>query len=51
MSELFSFKGLKLYSLNFAILHAQVKIVMLIKIGHNSVAEKHKKTNAFITAL
>ena len=34
MSELCSFKCLKLYSLNFAIAHAQIKIVMLIKIGH-----------------
>ena len=33
MSELCSFKCLKLYSLNFAI--AQIKIVMLIEIGHN----------------
>ena len=38
MSELCSFKCLKLYSLNFAITHAQIKIVMLIKIGHNCVA-------------
>ena len=38
MSELCSFKCLKLYSLNFAIAHAQIKIVMLIKIGHNCVA-------------
>ena len=28
MSELCSFKGLKLYSLNFAIAHAQIKIVI-----------------------
>ena len=45
MSELCSFKCLKLYSLNFAIADAQIKIDMLIKIGHNCVAEKHKKTN------
>ena len=38
MSELCSFKCLKLYSLNFAIAHVQTKIVMLIKIGHNCVA-------------
>ena len=38
MSELCSFKCLKLYTLNFAIAHAQIKIVMLIKIGHNCVA-------------
>ena len=38
------FKCLKLYSLNFAIAHAQVKIVMLIKIGLNCVAQRHKKT-------
>ena len=29
MSELYSFKYLKLYSLNFAIAHAQIKTVML----------------------
>ena len=40
--ELCSFKCLKLYSLNFA--NAQIKIVMLIKICHNCVAKKHKKT-------
>ena len=34
MSELCSFKCLKLYSLNFAI----AQIVMVIKIGHNCVA-------------
>ena len=33
MYELCSFKCLKLYSLKFAIAHAQIKIVMLIKIG------------------
>ena len=38
MSELCSFKCLKLYSLIFAIAQAQIKIVMLIKIGHNCVA-------------
>ena len=38
MSELCSFKCLKLYSLDFAIVHAQIKIVILIKIGHNCVA-------------
>ena len=42
MFELCSFKCLKLYSLNFA--NAQIKIVMLIKICHNCVAKKHKKT-------
>ena len=31
MSELCSFKFLKLYLLNFAIVHAQIEIVMLIK--------------------
>ena len=36
--ELFPFKCLKLYSLNFPIAHAQIKIVILIKIGHNCVA-------------
>ena len=41
MSEL----CLKLYSLNFAIAHAQIKIVMLVKIGHNCVALKHKKAD------
>ena len=35
MSELCSFKCLNLYSLNFANAHAQIKNVMLIKIGHN----------------
>ena len=38
MSELCSFRSLKLYSLTFAIAHAQMKIVMLIKIGHNCFA-------------
>ena len=38
MSDLSSFKCFKLYSLNFAIEHAQIKIVMLIEIGHNWVA-------------
>ena len=38
MSEFCSFKCLKLYSLIFAIAHAQVKMVMLIKIDHNCVA-------------
>ena len=44
MHELCSFKCLKLYSLKFAIAHAQIKIVMLIKIGLNCVAKRHKKT-------
>ena len=44
MTELSSFKCLKLYSLNFAIAHAQIKIVMHFKIGHNFAAQKHKKT-------
>ena len=43
MYELFSSKCLKLYSLKFAIAHAQIKIVMLIKIGLNCVAERHEK--------
>ena len=38
MSELCSFKCLKLYSLTYAIAHAQIKSVMLIKIGHNCFA-------------
>ena len=38
MSESCSFKCLKLYPLNFAIAHAQIKIVTLIKIGHDCVA-------------
>ena len=38
MSELCSFKCLKLYLLYYAIAHAQIKIVMLIKI------ELHKNT-------
>ena len=29
----------KVYTLNFAITHAQVEIVMLIKIGHSCVAK------------
>ena len=33
-----SFLCFKLYSLNFAIAHAQKEIVMLIRIGHNCVA-------------
>ena len=33
-----------LYSLNFAIAHAQKKIVMLIRIRHTCVALLHKKT-------
>ena len=44
MYELCSFKCLKLYSLKFAIGHAQIKIVMFIKIGLNCVAKRHKKT-------
>ena len=35
---------IKLYSLNFAIAHAQEKIVILIRIGHTRVALKQKKT-------
>ena len=38
LSELCSFKCLKLYLLNFAIAHAQIQIVMLIENGHNCVA-------------
>ena len=38
MSQLCSFKCLKLYSLNLAIAHAQIKIFMLVEIGHNCVA-------------
>ena len=38
-----SFKCLKLYSLKFAIAHAQIKIVMLIKIGLNCVALNTRK--------
>ena len=34
----------KAYALRFAIAHAQIKIVMLIKIGLQCVALKHKKT-------
>ena len=46
MSELCSFKCLKLHTLVFAIAHAQIKVGMLIKIGHNCVANiKHKKTD------
>ena len=38
MYELCSFKYLKLCSLKFDIAHAQIKSVMLIKIGLNCVA-------------
>ena len=38
VAELCSFKCLKLYSHNFAIAHAQIRMVMLIKIGHSCVA-------------
>ena len=44
MYQLCSFKCLKLFSLIFAIAHAQIEIVMLIKIGINCVAKRHKKT-------
>ena len=44
MSELIPLLGLKLYSLKFAIAHAQKKIVMLIRICHTCVALIHKKT-------
>ena len=44
MSELCSFWCLKLYSLNFAIAHAQKNIVILIRIHHTCVALTHKKT-------
>ena len=43
MSELCFLMCFKLYSLNFAIAHAQKKSVMLIRMGHNCVAKKHKK--------
>ena len=45
MSELCSFKCLKLFSLIFTIAHAQIKIVILIKINHNCVVLKHKNTD------
>ena len=44
MFELCSLLCLKLYLLNFAIAHAQKKIVMLIRIRNNCVALLHKKT-------
>ena len=44
MSELCSFLCFKLYSLNFALAHAQ-KYVLIIRIGHTCVALKHKKTD------
>ena len=44
MLELCSVLCLKLYSLNFAIAHAQEKIVMFIRIRHTCVALLHKKT-------
>ena len=31
--------------MKFAIAHVQIKIVMLIKIGLNCVAKRHKKTD------
>ena len=45
MFELCTLLCLKLYSLNFAIAHAQKKIVMLIRIRHTCVALLHKKTD------
>ena len=48
MSELCSFKCLKLYSLNFAIAHAQIKIVKLIKMVINAL---HKNTRKLINHL
>ena len=44
MSELIPLLCLELYSLKFAIAHAQKKIVMLIRIRHTCVALIHKKT-------
>ena len=44
MSELIPLLCLKLYSLKFAIAHAQKNIVMLIRIRHTCVALIHKKT-------
>ena len=44
MIELCSLLCLKLYSLNFAIAHAQKKIGMVIRIRHTCVALLHKKT-------
>ena len=44
MSDLFPFLCLKLYSPNFAIAHAQKKLIWLIRIRHTCVALIHKKT-------
>ena len=44
MSDLCSFQRLKLYSLNFAVAHVQIKTAIPNEIGHNCVAQKHKKT-------
>ena len=44
MSELIPLLCLELYSLKFAIAHAQKKMVMLIRIRHTCVALIHKKT-------
>ena len=38
MSELCFFLCFKLFSANFAIVHAQEKIVMFIRIGHTCVS-------------
>ena len=43
MTELCSFKCFKLYSLIFAFAYAQIKIVMLIKSGHNCVTLNTRK--------
>ena len=48
MSELSSFLYFKFFSSNFAFAHAQEKIVMLIRIGHTCVAQKHKKTDLLL---
>ena len=44
MSELITFLCLKLYSLNFAIAHAQKRVIRLIRIRHTCVALIGKKT-------
>ena len=48
MSELCTFKCLKLYSLNFAIAHAQIKMLCLSKLVIIVLHKKHTK-NWFIT--
>ena len=45
VSDYVPFLCFKLYSLDFAIAHAQKQIIMLIRNGPTCVALKHKKTD------